>query len=33
MRYAANGICGDVTATTAVVGPAFTRTGPPAASN
>jgi hypothetical protein len=32
MRYAANGMCGDVTATTAV-DPAFTRTGPTAVIN
>jgi len=33
MRYAANGKCGDVTATTAVVSPAFTKTGPITAIN
>ena len=33
MRYAAHGTCGDVTATTAVVNPAFTKTGPITAIN
>ena len=33
MRYAANGISGDVTATTALVNPALTKTGPITAIN